>query len=140
MCRFDRTAYYTAYRQVYRQDYQTVYKCCPGWSQLNGEAGCLYRKCHEMLKFIIYEITLLHQTEYGNVYSKGSVSSPDSAGARGGGFKHHLTLDTDPLNERFSGTGQKRLRGALPMQTSLQMLSVSAVSTVRVLLQQTHNV
>lgn len=82
-CRFDRTAYYTAYRQVYRQDYQTVYKCCPGWSQLNGEAGCLYRKCHEMLEFIIYEITFLHQTEYGNVYSKGSVSSPDSAGARG---------------------------------------------------------
>ncbi|KAK1902283.1 Multiple epidermal growth factor-like domains protein 6 [Dissostichus eleginoides] len=39
-----RTAYYTAYRQVYRQDYQTVYKCCPGWSQLNGEAGCLYRE------------------------------------------------------------------------------------------------
>ncbi|KAL7837718.1 hypothetical protein SRHO_G00274290 [Serrasalmus rhombeus] len=39
-----RTAYYTAYRQVYRQDYQTVHKCCPGWSQLNGEAGCLYRK------------------------------------------------------------------------------------------------
>ncbi|TSU50011.1 Multiple epidermal growth factor-like domains protein 6 [Bagarius yarrelli] len=37
-----RTAYYTAYRQVYRQDYQTVHKCCPGWSQLNGEAGCLY--------------------------------------------------------------------------------------------------
>lgn len=59
---------------------------------------------------------------------------------RGGGFKHHLTLGTDPLNERFSGTGQKRLRGALPIQTSLQMLSVSAVSTVRVLLQQTHNV
>lgn len=58
----------------------------------------------------------------------------------GEGFKHHLTLGTDPLNERFSGTGQKRLRGALPMQTSLQMLSVSAVSTVRVLLQQTHNV
>lgn len=40
-----RTAYYTAYRQVYRQDYQTVYKCCPGWSQLNGEAGCLYPMC-----------------------------------------------------------------------------------------------
>ncbi|KAJ8359352.1 hypothetical protein SKAU_G00158770 [Synaphobranchus kaupii] len=40
-----RTAYYTAYRQVYRQDYQTVYKCCPGWSQLNGEAGCLYPVC-----------------------------------------------------------------------------------------------
>lgn len=61
-------------------------------------------------------------------------------GAGGRGFKHHLTLGTDPLNERFSGTGQKRLRGALLMQTSLQMLSVSAVSTVRVLLQQTHNV
>ncbi|XP_034023453.1 multiple epidermal growth factor-like domains protein 6 [Thalassophryne amazonica] len=40
-----RTVYYTAYRQVYRQDYQTVYKCCPGWSQLNGEAGCLYPVC-----------------------------------------------------------------------------------------------
>ncbi|GAA6071821.1 multiple epidermal growth factor-like domains protein 6 isoform X1, partial [Tachysurus ichikawai] len=40
-----RTAYYTAYRQVYRQDYETVHKCCPGWSQLNGEAGCLYPIC-----------------------------------------------------------------------------------------------
>ncbi|MED6280962.1 hypothetical protein CHARACLAT_016454 [Characodon lateralis] len=40
-----RTAYYTAYRQVYKQDYQTVHKCCPGWSQLNGEAGCLYPMC-----------------------------------------------------------------------------------------------
>ncbi|XP_028854769.1 multiple epidermal growth factor-like domains protein 6 [Denticeps clupeoides] len=40
-----RTAYYTAYRQVYRQDQETVHKCCPGWSQLNGEAGCLYPVC-----------------------------------------------------------------------------------------------
>uniref|UniRef100_A0A671M6F4 Multiple EGF-like-domains 6b n=1 Tax=Sinocyclocheilus anshuiensis TaxID=1608454 RepID=A0A671M6F4_9TELE len=42
-----RTAYYTAYRQVYRQEHQTVYKCCPGWSQLNGEAGsvCSYGVC-----------------------------------------------------------------------------------------------
>uniref|UniRef100_A0A3Q3EB07 Multiple EGF like domains 6 n=1 Tax=Hippocampus comes TaxID=109280 RepID=A0A3Q3EB07_HIPCM len=42
-----RTAYYTAYRQVYRQDYHTVYKCCSGWSQLNGEAGsvCSYGVC-----------------------------------------------------------------------------------------------
>ncbi|KPP64637.1 hypothetical protein Z043_116997 [Scleropages formosus] len=38
-----RTAYYTAYRQVYQQEYQMIYKCCPGWSQLNGEAGCFYR-------------------------------------------------------------------------------------------------
>ncbi|XP_062396554.1 EGF-like and EMI domain-containing protein 1 [Sardina pilchardus] len=37
-----RTAYYIAYRQVYRQEYQTVFKCCSGWSQLNGETGCLY--------------------------------------------------------------------------------------------------
>uniref|UniRef100_A0A4W5RWH2 Multiple EGF-like-domains 6b n=1 Tax=Hucho hucho TaxID=62062 RepID=A0A4W5RWH2_9TELE len=40
-----RTAYYTAYKQIYRQDFQTVYKCCPGWSQLNGEAGCFYGVC-----------------------------------------------------------------------------------------------
>uniref|UniRef100_A0A672P1C1 Multiple EGF like domains 6 n=1 Tax=Sinocyclocheilus grahami TaxID=75366 RepID=A0A672P1C1_SINGR len=42
-----RMAYYTAYRQVYRQEHQTVYKCCPGWSQLNGEAGsvCSYGVC-----------------------------------------------------------------------------------------------
>ncbi|KAL6482867.1 hypothetical protein MHYP_G00077390 [Metynnis hypsauchen] len=39
-----RTVYYTGYRQVYKQDYQTLYRCCPGWSQLSGEAGCLYRK------------------------------------------------------------------------------------------------
>lgn len=50
----NRTAYYTAYRQVYRQDYQTVYKCCPGWSQLNGEAGCLYRKYPQMFKFFSF--------------------------------------------------------------------------------------
>ncbi|KAL7859937.1 hypothetical protein SRHO_G00150840 [Serrasalmus rhombeus] len=37
-----RTVYYTGYRQVYKQDYQTLYRCCPGWSQLSGEAGCLY--------------------------------------------------------------------------------------------------
>ncbi|XP_051517312.1 multiple epidermal growth factor-like domains protein 6 [Myxocyprinus asiaticus] len=40
-----RTAYYTGYRQVYRQDFKTTYKCCSGWSQLNGEAGCLYPLC-----------------------------------------------------------------------------------------------
>uniref|UniRef100_A0AAV2M4G7 EMI domain-containing protein n=1 Tax=Knipowitschia caucasica TaxID=637954 RepID=A0AAV2M4G7_KNICA len=49
-----RTAYYTAYRQVYTQDFQTVYKCCPGWSQLNGEAGCLYRKKHKCNNIHIY--------------------------------------------------------------------------------------
>lgn len=50
-CHVHRTAYYTAYRQVYRQDHQTVNKCCPGWSQLNGEAGCLYRKYPVMFIF-----------------------------------------------------------------------------------------
>ncbi|KAL2103312.1 hypothetical protein ACEWY4_000180 [Coilia grayii] len=44
-----RTAYYIAYRQVYRQEYQTVYKCCSGWTQLNDEVGCLYRKCLQFL-------------------------------------------------------------------------------------------
>lgn len=39
-----RTAYYTGYRQVYKVKYQTAYRCCPGWSQLGGDAGCLYRK------------------------------------------------------------------------------------------------
>ncbi|TFK13863.1 axonemal dynein light intermediate polypeptide 1 [Platysternon megacephalum] len=41
-----RTAYYTDYRQVYSMEYQTVYKCCPGWSQLGGDAGCLYSVCN----------------------------------------------------------------------------------------------
>ncbi|XP_041062928.1 multiple epidermal growth factor-like domains protein 6 [Carcharodon carcharias] len=40
-----RTAYYTAYRQVYSMDFQVVYKCCPGWIQLNNESGCLYPVC-----------------------------------------------------------------------------------------------
>ncbi|KAK7132232.1 hypothetical protein R3I93_018707 [Phoxinus phoxinus] len=40
-----RTAYYMGYRQVYRQDFKTTYKCCPGWSQLNTEAGCIYPLC-----------------------------------------------------------------------------------------------
>lgn len=39
-----RTVYYTGYRQVYEVRYQTAYRCCPGWSQLAGDAGCLYRK------------------------------------------------------------------------------------------------
>ncbi|XP_061306389.1 multiple epidermal growth factor-like domains protein 6 [Pezoporus flaviventris] len=40
-----RTGYYTGYRQVYKVMYQTTYKCCPGWSQLGGDAGCLYPAC-----------------------------------------------------------------------------------------------
>uniref|UniRef100_A0A8B9PKZ1 Multiple epidermal growth factor-like domains protein 6 n=1 Tax=Apteryx owenii TaxID=8824 RepID=A0A8B9PKZ1_APTOW len=37
-----RTAYYTAYRQVYALTHQTAYKCCPGWAQRAGAAGCLH--------------------------------------------------------------------------------------------------
>ncbi|KAI2649777.1 Multiple epidermal growth factor-like domains protein 6 [Labeo rohita] len=40
-----RTVYFIGYRQVYRQDFKTTYRCCPGWSQLNAEAGCLYPLC-----------------------------------------------------------------------------------------------
>ncbi|KAL4646019.1 multiple epidermal growth factor-like domains protein 6 [Arapaima gigas] len=40
-----RMAYYKAYRQVYSQDHRAVYRCCPGWSQRNGEPGCLYPVC-----------------------------------------------------------------------------------------------
>ncbi|XP_033103907.1 uncharacterized protein LOC117106623 [Anneissia japonica] len=39
-----RTAYYTSYRMVYESNYVTKYKCCHGWSRLNGEGGCMYRK------------------------------------------------------------------------------------------------
>lgn len=39
-----RTVYYTGYRQVYEVRYRTAYRCCPGWSQLAGDAGCLHRK------------------------------------------------------------------------------------------------
>lgn len=42
---FSRTIYYTGYRQVYAMEAQTVFRCCPGWSQQPGEQGCLSRKC-----------------------------------------------------------------------------------------------
>ncbi|XDV45910.1 hypothetical protein PO909_013918 [Leuciscus waleckii] len=42
---YGRTAYYMGYRQIYRQDFKTTYKCCPGWSQLNAEEGCIYPLC-----------------------------------------------------------------------------------------------
>ena len=45
---------------MYRQDYQTVYKCCPGWSQLNGEAGCLYRKCLLSSHWILFCSSGIH--------------------------------------------------------------------------------
>uniref|UniRef100_A0A8D0N5S6 EMI domain-containing protein n=1 Tax=Sus scrofa TaxID=9823 RepID=A0A8D0N5S6_PIG len=35
-----RTRYYTVYRQAYSVEQQTVYRCCPGWSQWDGEPGC----------------------------------------------------------------------------------------------------
>ncbi|XP_064253016.1 multiple epidermal growth factor-like domains protein 6 [Passer domesticus] len=37
-----RVVYYTGYRQVYQLRSQTTYRCCPGWSQLAGDAGCLH--------------------------------------------------------------------------------------------------
>ncbi|XP_043919510.1 EGF-like and EMI domain-containing protein 1 [Protopterus annectens] len=40
-----RTSYYTTYKHVYSTEYQTVFKCCPGWSQLSGETGCLSHVC-----------------------------------------------------------------------------------------------
>ncbi|KAG8568564.1 hypothetical protein GDO81_014065 [Engystomops pustulosus] len=46
-----RTAYYTSYRQVYSREYQTVNKCCPGWSQLNGETGCQHSACNSGVCF-----------------------------------------------------------------------------------------
>lgn len=39
-----RTMYHTGYRVVYTMKYQTTYRCCPGWAQRAGDAGCLYRK------------------------------------------------------------------------------------------------
>lgn len=39
-----RTVYHVGYRLVYTVKYQTTYRCCPGWSQRAGDAGCLYRK------------------------------------------------------------------------------------------------
>lgn len=44
-----RVVYYTGYRQVYQLRSQTTYRCCPGWSQLAGDAGCLHSKCHSAL-------------------------------------------------------------------------------------------
>eukprot|EP00057_Strongylocentrotus_purpuratus_P002561 XP_003724752.1 PREDICTED: multiple epidermal growth factor-like domains protein 6 [Strongylocentrotus purpuratus] len=46
-----RTAYYTSYRIVYERTYETKYKCCHGWSRLNGEAGCQYRIPPKLIKF-----------------------------------------------------------------------------------------
>ncbi|RLV95047.1 hypothetical protein DV515_00012961 [Chloebia gouldiae] len=40
-----RVVYYMGYRQVYQLRSQTTYRCCPGWSQLPGDAGCLHSKC-----------------------------------------------------------------------------------------------
>ena len=40
-----RTIYYTGYGQVYSTEAQTVFRCCPGWSQQPGSQGCLSREC-----------------------------------------------------------------------------------------------
>ncbi|KAG6939226.1 multiple EGF like domains 6, partial [Chelydra serpentina] len=40
-----RTGYYTVYKQVYIIEHQTVYKCCPGWTQQDDEPGCLHLLC-----------------------------------------------------------------------------------------------
>uniref|UniRef100_A0A8C8SKI4 EGF-like domain-containing protein n=1 Tax=Pelusios castaneus TaxID=367368 RepID=A0A8C8SKI4_9SAUR len=32
-------------KQVYTLEHQTVYKCCPGWTQQDDEAGCLHLLC-----------------------------------------------------------------------------------------------
>lgn len=42
---FSRTIYYTGHRQVYAMEAQTVFRCCPGWSQQPGDQGCLSREC-----------------------------------------------------------------------------------------------
>lgn len=42
---FSRTIYYTGYRQVYAMEAQTVFRCCPGWSQQPGDQGCLSGEC-----------------------------------------------------------------------------------------------
>nr|XP_060481261.1 multiple epidermal growth factor-like domains protein 6 [Panthera onca] len=40
-----RTIYYTGHRQVYAMEAQTVFRCCPGWSQQPGDQGCLSPRC-----------------------------------------------------------------------------------------------
>ncbi|OPJ86013.1 hypothetical protein AV530_011221 [Patagioenas fasciata monilis] len=40
-----RAVYHTGYRLVYTMKYQTTYRCCPGWSQRAGDAGCLHPAC-----------------------------------------------------------------------------------------------
>lgn len=69
---FSRTVYYTSYRQVYTMETQTVFRCCPGWSQQPGDRGCLSRECpHAVLP-----VTL--QTLYrplAEAVSKGPGSS-----------------------------------------------------------------
>uniref|UniRef100_U3K4R9 Uncharacterized protein n=1 Tax=Ficedula albicollis TaxID=59894 RepID=U3K4R9_FICAL len=55
-----RVVYYTGYRQVYQVRSQTTYRCCPGWSQLAGDAGCLHSKCHStQLNFLLLGAGLL---------------------------------------------------------------------------------
>ncbi|XP_045659333.1 multiple epidermal growth factor-like domains protein 6 [Ursus americanus] len=46
-----RTIYYTGYRQVYAVEAQTVFRCCPGWSQQPGDQGCLSPQCSAGLCF-----------------------------------------------------------------------------------------
>nr|XP_031539432.1 multiple epidermal growth factor-like domains protein 6 [Vicugna pacos] len=46
-----RTVYYTGYRHVYSMEAQTVFRCCPGWSQQPGDRGCLSPTCSASLCF-----------------------------------------------------------------------------------------
>lgn len=88
VCHVNRTAYYTAYRQVYRQDYQTVYKCCSGWSQLNGEAGCLYRK-YQLSGFSYFFPHISQFLQLSKAICLLSTQQEERC------FKHHLALGTD---------------------------------------------
>lgn len=128
MCAIHRTAYYTAYRHVYRQDYQTVYKCCPGWSQLNNEAGCLYRKYRFLHLFCCcFFKTVSAGTEY---FLVARMSFCGSAGAK--------LLQTSrqhwhrPRNERFSEKGQRVKRCFARSDSSADVTSRCHVRRVSV--------
>uniref|UniRef100_A0A8D2M6L8 Multiple EGF-like-domains 6 n=1 Tax=Zonotrichia albicollis TaxID=44394 RepID=A0A8D2M6L8_ZONAL len=80
-----RVVYYTGYRQVYQLRSQTTYRCCPGWSQLAGDAGCLHSKCH----FILLNFLCFGSCRVGvPAFSPSFFADVDECQVHNGGCQH----------------------------------------------------